>query len=104
MALLSFLTLSNALGGIVLGQAIKRDVNLFIADERLVYVPNGIENRSFLSKNTRNNNIQVLFLSNLHPHKGPFDVLKAANIVVKHHRNVRFVLAGADSPLILRNS
>jgi glycosyltransferase involved in cell wall biosynthesis len=92
-------TLSNALGGIVLGQAIKQDVDLFIPDERLVYVPNGIENQSSFFKKTRNNNIQVLFLSNLHPKKGPFDVLKAANILVQQNINMRFVLAGADSSL-----
>ena len=90
-------TLSNALGGIVLGETLKWDVNSFIPDERLIYVPNGIENHSFVSQSTQNNNIQVLFLSNLDPSKGPFEVLKAANIVVKQNTNVRFVLAGADS-------
>jgi len=91
--------LSNALGGIVLGHALKGDVNLFIPDERLVYVPNGIENGSFLSRMNHNNYIQVLFLSNLHPTKGPLDVLKAANLLIKQNINVRFVLAGADSSL-----
>ena len=90
-------TLSNALGGIVLGEKIKKDVNLFIADERLVYVPNGIKNRCNYSQNNRKNFIQVLFLSNLHPKKGPLDVLKAANIIVQNNPNIRFVLAGADS-------
>lgn len=94
--LVSF-TLSNALGGIVLGETMKWDVNLFIPDERLIYVPNGIENRIFNFQNTRNNNIQVLFLSNLVLSKGPFEFLKAANIVIKKNTNVRFVLAGADS-------
>ena len=90
-------TLSNALGGIVLGQSIKKDVNLFISDERLVYVPNGIEDRHFCSENNHKGIIQVLFLANLHPKKGPLDVLKAANIIVRKNKNVRFVLAGADS-------
>lgn len=92
-------TLSNALGGIVLGHALKQDVNLFIPDERLAHVPNGIEDRSSFYRNKRNNNIQILFLSNLHPTKGPFDVLKAANILVQQNINLRFVLAGADSSL-----
>jgi len=90
-------TLSKALGGIVLGQTVKRDVNLFIPDERLVCVPNGIDNRSFPNRNTQYKKIQVLFLSNLHLTKGPLDVLKAAKIVVDHHKNVCFVLAGANS-------
>jgi len=92
-------TLSNALGGIILGHALKGDVNLFIPDERLVYVPNCIENGSFFSWMNHNKYIQVLFLSNLHPTKGPFDVLRAANLLIKQKLNVRFVLAGADSSL-----
>jgi len=94
--LVSF-ALSNALGGIVLGNTLKWDVNSFIPNERLIYVPNGIENHSLVSQKNQNSNIQILFLSNLHPSKGPFDVLNAANIVVKKNNNVRFVIAGADS-------
>jgi glycosyltransferase involved in cell wall biosynthesis len=90
-------TLSNALGGIVLGQIIRKDVNLFIGDERLVYVPNGIEDRHFYSENDQKRIIQILFLANLHPQKGPLDVIKAAKIIVRKNKNVRFVIAGADS-------
>ena len=89
-------TLSNALGGIILGRSIKRDVNLFISDERLVYVPNGIENHLFTFKKVFHKKIQILFLSNLHPRKGPLDVIKAADIIIKKNTNVRFILAGAD--------
>jgi glycosyltransferase involved in cell wall biosynthesis len=96
--LVSF-TLSNALGGIILGNALKGDVNLFIPDEKLICVPNGIENGSFFSRMKHNKYIQVLFLSNLHPTKGPFDVLKAAYLLIKQNINARFVLAGADSSL-----
>lgn len=90
-------TLSNALGGIVKGETMKLDVNLFIPNDRLVFVPNGLENRLFVSQRTHNRYIQVLFLSNLIPSKGPFEVLKAANIIVKQNTNVHFILAGADS-------
>lgn len=93
------LTLSNAIGGIILGHALKADVNLFIPSERLVYVPNAIKRRSSFSRMNHNKYIQVLFLSNLHPTKGPFDVLRAANLLIKQNINVRFVLAGADSSL-----
>jgi glycosyltransferase involved in cell wall biosynthesis len=70
---------------------------LFVPNEKLAYVPNGIENPSALCQKKCNNNIQILFLSNFHPKKGPLDVLKAANIIVQQNKNIRFVLAGADS-------
>lgn len=89
--------LSNALGGIVLGETMKWDVNLFIPDTRLVYVPNGIENHPIVSRNTRNNKIQILFLSNLIPSKGPLELLKAAKIMVQKQNKFRFILAGADA-------
>ena len=91
------LTFSNALGGIVLGKSLRWDVNLFIPDERLVCVPNGIENHDFNFRNNENGIVQILFLSNLLPSKGPFEVLKAAKIVIKQNTNIHFVLAGADS-------
>ena len=89
-------TLSNALGGIVLGETMKWDVNLFIPDDRLVCVPNGIENRPFVSRNIHKKCTQVVYLSNLIPSKGPFEVLKAAKIIVQKQNNIRFILAGAD--------
>jgi len=92
--------LSNAIGGIVLGETMKWDVNSFIPDEKLVCVPNAIENRSFpFHLPPKKSIVQVLFLSNLHPKKGPLDVLKAANIIVQQNKNVRFILAGANSSL-----
>ena len=93
--LVSF-TLSNALGGIVKGEALKWDVNLFIPNERLVPMPNAIENRPFVSQSKHKDYVQVLFLSNLIPSKGPLEVLKAAKIVVQRRQDVRFILAGAD--------
>lgn len=90
-------SLSNALGGIVLGEKMRSDVNSFIPDEQLIYVPNGMENHNYTLQKNKNSSIQILFLSNLHPSKGPFEVLKAANIVVKQNADVHFVLAGADS-------
>ena len=89
--------LSKAFGGILLGERMKWDVNSFIPDDRLIYVPNGIKNHNFNLQNKQSSNIQVLFLSNLVPSKGPFEVLKAANIVTKQSANICFILAGADS-------
>ncbi len=94
--LLVSITLSNATGGIVLGQAMKKDVNMFIPDERLVYMANAISNHFFSPPQQDNHYIQVLYLSNLIPSKGPFNVIKAANIIIKKQSNVRFIIAGAD--------
>ena len=89
-------TLSNALGGIVLSDVLKSDVNLFIPDERLVPVPNATQNCPLADQGKRKDYVQVLFLSNLMPSKGPLETLKAAKIVVQKRQDVRFILAGAD--------
>ncbi len=90
-------TLSKALGGIVLGQLMKWDVNIYIPDKRLVYVPNGIPHKRHRVYRIHKNYIQILYLSNLVPSKGPLEFLKAANIVIQKKNNVRFILAGVDS-------
>jgi glycosyltransferase involved in cell wall biosynthesis len=92
-------TLSNSLGGIVLGETMKWDVNPFIPNDRLVCVPNGLQDQPIVSNGSHNKCVKVLFLSNLVPSKGPLEFLRAANILVKQNTNVRFVLAGADSSL-----
>lgn len=91
-----YFTFSRALGGIVLGKSMKWDVNYFLPDDKLVYVPNGIPYKAIIAKKAYNEIIQILYLSNLIPTKGPFEVLKAAKIVTQRQQNVRFILAGAD--------
>ena len=93
-------TFSSATGGIVLGENMKWDVNMFIPDDKLIYVPNGIENHPISLKRAKNGYVQILFLSNLHPQKGPLELLRAANIVVRQLSQVRFVLAGDISSQI----
>jgi glycosyltransferase involved in cell wall biosynthesis len=90
-------TLSKALGGIVLGQIMKGDVNMFISNHKLVYVPNGVVvNQTELNKKN-SKQVQILYLSNLVPSKGALEYLKAADIVIRKHHNVRFILAGVAS-------
>ena len=89
------LTLSNALGGIVLGQSIKWDVNIFIPEAKLVCVPNGLDYNPIVPRRKNHKYVQILYLSNLIPSKGPFEVLKAAKIIIQKQCNVRFILAGA---------
>jgi glycosyltransferase involved in cell wall biosynthesis len=100
--LVSF-TLSNALGGIVLGETMKWDVNTFIQDERLIYVPNGIADHPIAPMRTHNSNIQILYLSNLTPAKGPLEVLKAAKIAIQKQQNLHFILAGAGKSQFFTN-
>ena len=93
--LVSF-TLSNALGGIVLGNAIKKDVNLFIPNERLIYVPNGIENGSFFSQKASKDYIQILFLANLHPQKGPLRCFKNCKYTRQTKQKFAFCFSGGQ--------
>jgi len=91
--------LSGALGGLVLGERLKDDINSFVPNERLFILPNTIPdvklNKSTL---TRNNDqpVQILFLSNLIPSKGPLEFVKMAGVIYRKNKNVRFVLAGSS--------
>lgn len=89
--------LSKSLGGIVLGESLKNDVNLIIPNNQLYVLPNSIpdtdlENDNFKRKG--DGRIVVLFLSNLIPSKGPMEFLQMAKRVVEKYKNVKFVLAG----------
>ena len=90
-------SLSNAMGGIVLGNNMKWDVNSYINEKNLINVPSGVPEPSVKQRINNDGNIRVLYLANLHPTKGPFEVLKAAKIVVEKQKNIRFILAGAFS-------
>ena len=94
--------LSNALGGIIVGNKMRYDVNAYISNSRLILVPNCAD-QPLLSNEIKNNKkIQVLFLSNLIPSKGVMEVIKAARIVLKS-KKVYFVIAGANSSKEFRN-
>ncbi|NWF56883.1 MAG: glycosyltransferase family 4 protein, partial [Syntrophaceae bacterium] len=90
--------LRNSIGGIVVGEKLKSDVNHCIPDERLFVLPNGIPDiergEGFRKKEKENGRLNVLFLSNLVDFKGPLEFLKMAQAVVEKEKNVRFILAG----------
>ena len=90
-------TLSGSLGAIVLGERLRSDVNRFIPNDRLFVLPNAIPDidRQML-KHGRNNQrpIQVLFLSNLTPSKGPMEFLQMAKKVLDKCEDVKFIVAG----------
>lgn len=90
------ITLSQATGGIVLGNKLKNDVISFIENTRLIKVPNCIPEPIIYANHSRDGMIRVLFLSNLIPSKGVMEVLRAAKIVLKQ-KEVLFTLAGSSS-------
>lgn len=88
--------LSHAHGGIVLGETLKRDVSHAIPIERLQVLFNAIPNAPVPVREASPKVIQVLFLSNLIPSKGPAEVLRVAQLVTPQMPNVHFLLVGAD--------
>lgn len=93
--------LSKCLGAIVLGEALKSDINRFIPDKRLSILPNCIKDRIISLpkvKMKKYRKLKVLYLSNLIPSKGPIEFLKMAKKVSSIKKNVEFILAGGESP------
>lgn len=90
-------TLSRALGAIVLGEKLKQDVTGLIPNNRLFTLPNAIADVSHPEGQKRvrdGRNVQVLYLSNLVPAKGPVEFLEMARMVSKVEPEVNFILAG----------
>lgn len=89
-------SLSNALGGLVLGECLKEDVNHCISNDRLYVLPNGIPTVKKLSTYSEKDHaaVHVIFLSNLIPSKGPDVFLAMAREVCKKEPKVKFFLAG----------
>ncbi|GEM_PF-772932 len=87
--------LRNAAGGLVLGEALKEDVNHLIPDNRLLVLPNGIpEPEQPPAPSQKRERPLVVFLSNLIPAKGPLRFLQMAKQVHAAEPDVRFVMAG----------
>jgi glycosyltransferase involved in cell wall biosynthesis len=94
-------TFSNAIGGLVLGERLKHDVSHYIPEEILHILPNGIPDIHEGQGDRHKNNgtrINVMFLSNLIPTKGPMEFLKMSKEVLANCRHdVRFTLTGIPS-------
>jgi glycosyltransferase involved in cell wall biosynthesis len=86
----------KALGGIVLGELLKDDVNQLIPNNRLFVLPNGIPvvstSRTVLNK--KSIYVNIIFISNLIPAKGPHIFLNMAREIHRFHPYARFFLAG----------
>jgi len=88
-------TLSRAFGGLVLGHRLKSDIDPFIPHNHLFVLPNAVPDIDSEKIRSRvKSPIQILFLSNLIPSKGPMEFLKLAKIICKKVSNIIFVLAG----------
>ena len=89
-------SISSALGGIVLGEGLKADVNQYISNDKLYVLPNGIpaKTEAPAEREKSQKDINIIFLSNLIPSKGPKVFIAMANEVMKKAPNVRFILAG----------
>jgi glycosyltransferase involved in cell wall biosynthesis len=100
-------TLGNAIGAIVLSRSLEADLDWCISSDRLFVLPNGIPDIDLTEKilNRRHGKpVQVLFLSNLIPSKGPMEFLQMAKKVLGKFENVKFVLAGpVVSPTFLQH-
>ena len=88
-------SLSRAFGAIILGDRLKGDIDPFVPRNRLFVLPNAVPD---IDPNKIGSivkfPIQILFLSNLIPSKGPMEFLKLAKAISKKDSNVKFVLAG----------
>jgi glycosyltransferase involved in cell wall biosynthesis len=87
----------EALGGLILGERLKRDIEPFISESRLLVLPNGIppiDVRESDGGDGHDTAVWVVFLSNLIPTKGPARFLKMAKLVSEQEPDVHFVMAG----------
>jgi len=92
-------TLKEVKRAIVLGENLRYIFQGLVPDERIVVVPNGVDEKLFektnLTIDTKSkNHIKVLFLGNLIKSKGFFDVIKAIPKVIRRYSNVKFIFAG----------
>jgi glycosyltransferase involved in cell wall biosynthesis len=88
--------LGSALGGMVLGERLKSDVEGFMPREGLHVVPNAVPDiERPAGRSARDGeNVQVLFLSNIVKTKGPMEFLKMAALIRKETALVGFKMVG----------
>jgi len=82
---------------IVLGECLKPLFDGLIPEDKLSVVPNGADvSLNYEEHDTSSNeDIKILFLSNLIESKGFKDVLSSIKSVLQHHAHVKYVFAGA---------
>ena len=92
---------THPLGAFVLGDKLKDDVDFFIDKKNLFRLNNCIPEdknniyEKFVKKHSGGRGIQILYLSNLVPAKGPVEFIEMAKILSEKLTTVRFVIAGA---------
>lgn len=82
--------------GIVQGQSLIKHLEKFFENGKIKVVPNGLNPSPFANHRAKreNNEIRILFLSNLFKSKGFIDLLEAVPDVLIKHKNVKFIFAG----------
>jgi glycosyltransferase involved in cell wall biosynthesis len=82
--------------GIVQGQSLIKHLEKFFENEKIKVVPNGLSPIPFINYPAKRENeeIKILFLSNLFKSKGFIDLLEAVPDVLIKHNNVKFIFAG----------
>jgi glycosyltransferase involved in cell wall biosynthesis/ubiquinone/menaquinone biosynthesis C-methylase UbiE len=86
-------------GQIVLGKSLKNLFDEILPESKIFVVPNGrdfnFENKKIKKYDDRkNNNLKILFLSNLAETKGYKDVLYSAKRVIHLQKNITYIFAG----------
>ena len=85
-------------GAFILGEKLKKDISWFFDHNRLFKLPNCIiedkKSEKIKKEARKKDGIQILYLSNLVPEKGPIEFVKMAQLVNKRVRTVKFVIAG----------
>jgi len=80
---------------IVLCDSVKKYFENFIPRKKISVVPNGLNMTIAKNRARSDNELTILFLSNLRESKGLWEVLFSIYKVVKYCRNIKFVFAGA---------
>lgn len=81
---------------IVLGESLRYIFDGLLPKERIMVVPNGGDFLYERELRAKGKPKMVLFLSNLQETKGIFEVLGAAQLVLKKYQDVKFVIAGDE--------
>jgi glycosyltransferase involved in cell wall biosynthesis len=89
-------TCSRAVGGIVMGNRLRPNLERWLPQERIFPATDGVQIFSPMPELPKDRKgISVLYLGNLIPEKGVFVVLESAARIRKQRRDIRFIFAGA---------
>jgi glycosyltransferase involved in cell wall biosynthesis len=90
---------SESTGALILGKRVKKDIDFFISGDRIFVLPNCVPDLRSQAlkpfpKIKKNDEVRILYLSNLVPSKGSIEFIKMARLVDDSGKRVKFILAG----------